>query len=220
MDALNEFFLEANPNPERVGCPGDATIRAIGENRAAKNDPARLHLASCSECYAEFRGYQHEWELAQQKRRRWLEWAAAAVLLIGSGVTVAGIHEHRVHQQAEVSRSSEPVLATVDLFEAPTLRGVGDEPSALQEVSLPPAMVALTVTLPRFSKAGEYEIRVSRDRNGHQMLADGKGVGVDSSGKTLVRVVLDLRKAQAGAYFLATIRGSDNGLYFYPLQIK
>lgn len=220
MDALNDFFLEANPNPERRGCPDEQKLRDIGENRAAQNDPARLHLASCSECYAEFRGYQREWKVVKERRRNRLGWAAAAVFLIGSGLTVVGVNEHRSHQHTEVATASEPLLAQVDLFEAPTLRGGGDEPSELQQVSLPPAVVALTVTLPRFSKAGEYEIRVSRDRAGREMLAEATGVGAESAGKVLVRVLLDLRKAQAGAYFLATIRGSDNGLYFYPLQIK
>jgi hypothetical protein len=33
-------------------------------------------------------------------------------------------------------------------------------------------------------------------------------------------VTLDLRTAQAGEYFLATVRGADNGTYYYPLKIN
>jgi len=35
----------------------------------------------------------------------------------------------------------------------------------------------------------------------------------------IVGATLDLRAAKPGAYFLATVRGSDNGMYYYPVQI-
>ncbi|MEA2259714.1 MAG: hypothetical protein QOJ51_2539, partial [Acidobacteriaceae bacterium] len=39
-------------------------------------------------------------------------------------------------------------------------------------------------------------------------------------GRVGVNVILDLRAAKPGAYFLATVRGADNGMYYYPLKIK
>jgi len=33
-------------------------------------------------------------------------------------------------------------------------------------------------------------------------------------------VTLDLRTAQTGEYYLATVRGADNGTYYYPLKIN
>ena len=77
----------------------------------------------------------------------------------------------------------------------------------------------LSVTLPRFSQSGHYEIRVSKDKAGTQLVAQGTGETVDVAGNTEVKVVLDLRNAKAGMYFLATVRGSDNGVYYYPLKI-
>ena len=41
-----------------------------------------------------------------------------------------------------------------------------------------------------------------------------------NAGNTEVKVVLDLRAAKAGMYFLATVRGADNGVYYYPLKIN
>ena len=35
-----------------------------------------------------------------------------------------------------------------------------------------------------------------------------------------LNVALDLRAAKTGAYFLATIRGADNGTYYYPLKVN
>lgn len=65
MDLLKEFFLEAFPNPEREGCPDEETLVALAENRLPPAHPARFHIGSCSECYAEYRGYCFE---VQEKR--------------------------------------------------------------------------------------------------------------------------------------------------------
>jgi hypothetical protein len=72
------------------------------------------------------------------------------------------------------------------------------------------------VTLPRFSQAGRYEIRVSKDKAGTQLVAQGSGDAVENAGNTEVKVVLDLRAAKAGMYFLATVRDADNGATTTP----
>ena len=38
--------------------------------------------------------------------------------------------------------------------------------------------------------------------------------------RLLLEVTLDLRRAQVGSYFLATVRESDNGTYYYPLKVQ
>lgn len=83
LDIVRQFFLEENPNPERIGCPPEATLQAAAENRLPVTDPARLHMADCSECFAEYRGYKLDRENRQAANRRFIGWAAAAVLLIG-----------------------------------------------------------------------------------------------------------------------------------------
>ncbi len=80
---VRQFFLEANPNPERVGCPPEQTLKDAAEDRLPVTDPARLHMADCSECFAEYRGYRLDWQAKQASRRRSLGWAVAAALLIG-----------------------------------------------------------------------------------------------------------------------------------------
>ena len=116
--------------------------------------------------------------------------------------------------------STEPVNANVDLFNAGTVRGEDDDTNALKQVSLPAAIVHLSVTLPRFSESGHYEVLVSRDKRGDEVVAKGSGDAVANAGKVTVGVTLDLRAAKPGAYFLATVRGSDNGMYYYPVQIS
>ena len=223
MDLIKDFFLEANPNPESIGCPEERTLRALAEDRLPASHPARLHLASCSECFAEFRGFRGDWEYSRKVRRRIIGRAAvAASLILASGVGGWEYQRQRAEHDAavQVAKSSVPVDAQVDLFNAGTLRGGDDGTNELQQVSLPASIVHLSVTLPRFSQSGRYEVLVSRDKAGSQVVANGFGDAEENSGKVGVKVTLDLRSAQSGAYFLATVRDADNGMYYYPLRIK
>ena len=56
MDLIREFFLDAFPNPDRAGCPDEETLMALAEGRLPIENPACLHVGSCSECFAEFTG--------------------------------------------------------------------------------------------------------------------------------------------------------------------
>ncbi len=59
-ELLEEFFLEAFPNPDRIGCPDEDAMQGLAENGPAPNDPVLLHIASCSECYREYRHIRRE----------------------------------------------------------------------------------------------------------------------------------------------------------------
>jgi hypothetical protein len=236
-DLLNDFLLEAFPNPERKGCPDEETLRAFAEDRLPQGNPILQHVSSCSECYAEYRHYRQDWKDASNKlvaassptppvisvwkARSWAI-AAGILVVVGSGLYVA----NRYHAQpvvAPVASSAGPVAANVDLFNAVTVRGGGgtdDAPMPLQEVSLPSSVVNLRVTLPRFSESGAYGIVVAKDRAGTNIVARGLGNAVEVDGKVSVNVTLDLRTATPGMYFLATVRDSDKGTYYYPLKVK
>ena len=241
MDLIRDYLLDAHPNPERIGCPDEKTLKDLAEDRLSLDDPARLHLASCSECVAEYLGYRNEWKQAQSQRvvldeslpptapvlmrsrqalPKWAAPIAASLLVFAGGVALFKVNSTHSPHPAEVA-SSAPLDANVDLFEATTARGAGPEEDAapLQQVTLPAAVVHLHVTLPRFSQSGQYKIMVSTDRAGTEVVARGTGVAQESANKVTVNVTLDLRSAKPGAYFLATVRGSDNGTYYYPLQV-
>lgn len=241
MDLIRDYLLDAHPNPERIGCPDEKTLKDLAEDRLPLEDPARIHLASCSECVAEYLGYRNEWKQAQsepvkldkslrptapvpmrprQRLPRWTVPIAASLLVLAGGAALFRVNSNHSHHSVEVA-SNAPLDANVDLFEATTARGAGPEEDAapLQEVTLPAAVVHLHVTLPRFSQSGQYKIMVSTDRAGTDVVAKGTGVAQENANKVTVNVTLDLRSAKPGAYFLATVRGSDNGTYYYPLQV-
>ena len=224
MKPIRQFFLQANPNPERQGCPDERTLREIAENRLPADHPARLHLASCSPCFAEFRSFKAQVENARSSRLRILAWAIAACLIIGVGIYGSRFlfkksEPHMVKGGAPMPAGELAVDRTIDLFNHGTVRG-GSEPNPLDAVSLPSTLVHLRLILPRFSDPGSYVVAVAKDRAGTAIVARGNGKTIADGPRLLLDVPLDLRGAGAGSYFLATVRESDNGTYYYPLNVQ
>lgn len=155
-------------------------------------------------------------------RSKGMLFTTAAAVLVGIGGTVGYLQLHHAVSKTSgrLIASSAPIEVPVDLYGAVTTRSVGDDATPIQEVSLPAAIVHLAVTLPRYSQTGEYGIFVSKDRAGREPVAKGIGTAAEVDQRVRVSVTLDLRTAQPGAYFLATVRGSDNGTYYYPLQVR
>jgi len=65
---INQFLVEANPNPERKGCPREQTIKALAEDNLSMSDLAGLHLGSCSECFSEYSHYRVDWEESRRSQ--------------------------------------------------------------------------------------------------------------------------------------------------------
>jgi len=222
VDFVKDYFLEANPNPERVGCPDEATIKALAEDRLPVSHPGHLHLAECSECFAEYRGCRMKWMDARKARRRVLTWAVAACLALfaAGGGLWRFQHASAGESSAVETATSAPVSAQVDLFNAGTFRGASGETNELQSVILPPAVVHMSLTLPRFSDPGQYQILVCKDKTASQIVANASAITRVINGREILDVTLDLRAARDGSYFLVTVRGQDSGTYYYPVTVK
>lgn len=225
MKPIRQFFLEGNPNPERQGCPDEKTLKDIAENRLPANHPARMHLASCSPCFAEFRSFKGQLDAKRASQRRILAWGMAACLLVAIGLI--GVKSLLTKPGVGVARNGNPEQAVqiadayrvIDLYNHGTTRG-GSDPNPLDAVSLPSTRVHLHLILPRFSDPGSYVVAVSKDKAGTAIVAHGAGKTVEDAQRLVLDVLIDLRGAQAGSYFLATVRESDNGTYYYPLNVQ
>src|ERR1035441_4970645 len=140
---MNDFLLAAFPNPERKGCPDESTLKALAENRLPLDDPAGLHVGSCSECYAEYRHYRLDWKEAkeaeaasvtsvlgpnddissaiplaakrQTSRSKGSILAVAASVLVICGGAIAYRYQHQTSTAPVQIASTAPVDAKVDL---------------------------------------------------------------------------------------------------------
>ncbi|OJV39552.1 MAG: hypothetical protein BGO25_01740 [Acidobacteriales bacterium 59-55] len=90
----------------------------------------------------------------------------------------------------------------------------------MQVVLLPAALVKAKIILPRYSEPGRYDVAVTRDKEGRDLLAHGNGVAIGTGDRKEVSVYLDLRRSQPGSYFLSTTHEQDQASYYYPLQIR
>jgi hypothetical protein len=68
-ELMKDFLRESFPNPERKGCPDEDVLQALAEDRIAPNDPALLHVGSCSECYREYLHLRREIEDSRLEER-------------------------------------------------------------------------------------------------------------------------------------------------------
>ena len=206
----------ASGQTEPVGpCPDEEFLRGLVRRlRTISLSDARIdHAATCPTCMSRIMVLRNE----NRERNRKLVYAlAAAVCLILMAGIFGWFHARENNQQTMAL--AQPVLKTVDLWNAGTDRG--EQPGQLQSVELPAAVVRLTVILPRFSPSGEYLIAVTRKEDGSGLVAEGLASTVAAGQQEKVSVALDLRKVQAGAYFLSTTHEQDQAAYYYPLQIK
>ena len=97
-DPIEELLLRAYPNPERKGCPGSETIRALANKEFAHGHSAWEHVWKCSPCFAEFRELRDARLAKEQSARRkcivYLGAIAAIVLLCLGGVVALFVSNH------------------------------------------------------------------------------------------------------------------------------
>jgi hypothetical protein len=196
-------------------CPDEAFLKSLAtkSRHIQLSDPRVDHAASCPNCMGQLMEMRSK---GYSSRRQLVLTAAVVSCLLVAAVFVA-LGRHRANTQDQiVARAAIP--QTVDLWNAGTFRG--NQPGQLQAVSLPAALVKVTIILPRYSEPGRYDIAVTRDKEGRDFLAHGNGAAVGAGDRKEVSVDLDLRKSQPGPYFLSTTHEQNQASYYYPLQIR
>jgi hypothetical protein len=223
-DLLRKYFLEGNPRDDRRDCPDEATLKGIAENRLPLNHPARLHLETCSPCFAEFRGFKIEAQDRERRRSILGAVAIAACLVVGILLWKAPFSGYRraiATPSAEHPVEKAEVTREIDLSGyAATTRGVGEDNVELEAASLPRAIVHLEIILPALSPTGHYKVAVSADGAGGKTVATSEGTATGSNLSSRLSVTLDLRNAPAGSYVLSTEGEQDAGAYYYPLKLE
>jgi hypothetical protein len=209
-----ERVLDGSTTPAGP-CPDEAFLQGLAKHskQISLTDPRVGHAANCPICMRRLLALRPQY----QARRRRLVLAVAAVcccLIVVTFVVLARRGAETPHQATNMAA----IPQTVDLWNAGTLRN--GQPSPLQSVTLPAAMVKVTIILPRYSEPGQYAVDVTRDQTGNDLLAQSSATATGNGDREEISVDLDLRKSKPGAYFLSTTHEQDQASYYYPLQIK
>jgi hypothetical protein len=185
---------------------------ASKSKRISLSDSRVDHAASCPVCMGRLLTLRQQHQSRRQRLVLATSVAACVLLVVGAFIVRNAV------QKRPATVNTAVASQTVDLWDAGTVRG--EQPGQLQSVSLPAAFVRLKIILPRFSPAGRYVIAVTRDQAGTRVLAQSTSDAIAQGQQETLSVDLDLRRADAGTYFLATTHDQDQAAYYYPLQIK
>ena len=139
--------------------------------------------------------------------------AVASRLLIIAAIVSLG--RYGVRKQSPATNVAV-VSETVNLWDVGTLRG--EQLGSPQSVSLPAALVKLTIILPRFSTPGQNAVAVTKDQTKNWVVSQSSATATVNGEHETISVELDLRSARAGAYFLSTAHEQDQASYYYLLK--
>lgn len=197
----DELFRNANPNPERVGCPPREVLEELARHDRAIDDPWFDHLAQCSPCYEEFQALRAEAEKRAFGRRMWI--AAAAVVLIAFCGWWLFRWTRTVEPERREARDDTPrqvVVATVDLRGYSPLRGEGPVPGQVA-LRIPRETSRMRVLLPVGADPGNYEVEFRAGDGRTLVSTTGDASIVDFV--TTLEADVDLGALAEGSYRLA-----------------
>lgn len=194
--------------------PDEAFLRDLARKSKiiSLSDPRVDHAATCPNCMSRLLAFRGE-SRSRGRQRVWIGTAVAACAFIAIALVAWKIGIGR-----NASNGTAIVAQSVNLYDAGVVRG--EQAGQLQSVSLPAALIKLTVILPRHSAPGQYLIAITRDQNGNGVVAEGLANTSGSDNEQQITANLDLRSAKAGQYFLSTTHEQDQAAYYYPLRIK
>ena len=214
---IEEILLHGFPNPERKGCPPPETIRALGERRIGRDDPAWDHIWHCSPCFKDFKEIRDARlatvegaERRARRNRRISVWSATA-LACACLIAVILVSVDRL----------KPTIVPIDLSNAPTLRGDAENDTRIL-ARLPKRLDELHITLPRFSPQGRYVVALLKSRSENTAIALASATSAGTSARTILVLKMDLSATTPGRYYLATRReeqGQEEAAYYYPVLI-
>jgi hypothetical protein len=214
INQLHQRQVLAGETTPSGPCPDEAFLRYLARKSRsiALSDPRIEHATNCPTCMTRLL------ELREANRSRGRR-AALVTAIAACAVIVVSLLVARYMMKRTASTGNTAVVSkTVNLWDSGTVRG--EQPGQLESVSLPAALVRVTIVLPRHSAPGQYLIAITRDQNGNGLAAEVTATAVANGDQQQVAASLDLRKTPAGPYFLSTTHEQDQAAYYYPLQIK
>jgi len=210
-DPLEQAFLYAHPNPQRIGCPGEKVLKALAHKKLPINHPAGNHLGECSPCFRDFLEYRAEWQKKRSRLYMIAAIAASIILVCGIGVWW------------ETHPTIKTAAAMINFATTSQNRGVDDIPRSPQESlqSYPREELTMTVNLPRGSIDGKYEFQIARSESSDaESLVDAIGEAKVSNGLTTFTARVNLSGIPSGLYVARVRNLPAGGWHSLPVQIR
>jgi hypothetical protein len=207
LDILRQGLATEFPNPERIGCPGNALLKGIAQGKVSltEAEPWLDHLGSCSPCFQEFKEFRKQSAIQRRRMLVWVATAAVVVFAVGGWLWV------RVRHPVETTDT-----AILDLRERAVARGQSQSESDQARLEISRKTRHLVLDLPIGSKEGPYDVGLLTD-TGDQLL-HSTGTADLHDHITSLRVDVDLRSIRPGAYSLG-VRQPSLEWNRYPIRV-
>jgi hypothetical protein len=202
------------PNPERLGCPGSDSLKAIARRRISltQADDVVDHIATCAPCFDEYADHRRR----HRVRVIGVPALAFAAILVAIFVVWRFVPAHQLPPQ--VARESPgPVLkATLDFRNRTVERSDRTQsPNPAETPHLRRALVDVTVKLPIGTEDGRYSLQLRTGLDQPVVNTTGT-VTWDGSAETLTSRV-DLRSLAPGEYTLGIRRNGGSSWRIYSV---
>lgn len=217
-DEMDVLLGRGFPNPAREGCPPVDVVRELARKGRPITDAGYEHLAQCSPCYREFRGFQQadrRAHAAAGARQRWVLAAAAAVIIAVGGMWLV-LRRDSPRGVTSSTAVGEAQTARLDLRPFAVTRG-GDPRPTPDPLMLPRGHVRATILLPVGAEAGTYELRVLDEELSVRATATGEAVVRDYV--TTIVADLDVTTLSPSAYQLS-VRRAGGEWQFFPAMVR
>lgn len=206
------FFENASPNPGRVGCLSEETLRDLAQKHRPIGDPGYEHLSRCSPCYQQFRRYQAVGpdRVNTRSNGRFLAVAAGVLLMMAAVSTFWWFG-----RGGSSTRGTGTEVAVVDLRSFLVTRGAQARTQA--PINLPRADVRASILLPVGLEAGRYDMRLV---NGSlvTVFSTQAEAALEKQAVT-IHTSMPLSNLQAGQYQLALRRAGEDWRFF-PITLE
>ena len=207
-DPLEQLLRYGNPNPQRIGCPGQVVLQALARQELPTDHPAENHLGECSPCFREFQEYQAKWQRNRRRTRIGLTVAALPFLTIGLFWSYQHLqlksHPSLVAGQNQNASPINPlqIPGVLNYQGISAKRGTESQPTApTSEQIISRSVRELAIVLPIGREAGHYVVEIFPKAEKSKPLASYTGIAfIDADGVTTLRTHVDFTAFPAGTY--------------------
>jgi hypothetical protein len=208
LDILRQGLATEFPNPERIGCPGNALLKGIAQGKVSltEAEPWLEHLGSCSPCFQEFKEFRRQTAMQRRRVLTWLATAAVLLVAVGGWLWLRGRHS--------VETTDTAVL---NLREWSVARGQSPSDGGQAPLEIPHSAKHLVLYLPIASKEGTYDVVLLSETGDEILRATGMAQLQDHI--TNLRVDIDLGSVRPGPYSIG-IRQAGLQWTRYPVRVS
>ena len=183
-------FSEAFPNPNRIGCPPKASLKALARNRQSVDEAVRKHVTECSPCFREFLAFKTKRD--RWRRSVWTCLITAAVCMIGFMVFWLGRELGRYGTLGRPKADSPGVLNF-------SFEGTRSSGRAHQEQVISRKAHELVIIVPSWDPPGQYELELRRASD-NGLILQFRGSVLDDRDIRALRAQIDLTAVPPGVY--------------------